>query len=105
LALTIGIDQMARNVRAGSDASRRSQETTMSWLEWTLGIILVTFYIMCLFTVCMMTFQKGRNILGIIGIFFPFLWLIGAFLPAKPGSRWELSQQMAARAQVQQYSQ
>jgi hypothetical protein len=25
-------------------------------------------------------------VLGIIGIFFPVLWIIGAFLPAKPGS-------------------
>ena len=76
----------------------------MSWLEWTLGIILFTFYIMCIFTVCSMTFQKGRTLLGIVGIFIPFLWLIGAILPAKPGSRWELSQQMAYQAQVNQYT-
>jgi hypothetical protein len=60
---------------------------------------------MCLFTVCMMTFQKGRTVLCIIGISLPFLWLIGAFLPAKPGSRWEVSQRIASQAQIQQYSQ
>ncbi|HYJ12895.1 MAG TPA: hypothetical protein VEW66_04855 [Thermomicrobiales bacterium] len=77
----------------------------MTWLEWTLGIILFMFYITCLFTVCAMTFQKGRTVLGIIGIFIPFLWLIGAFLPAKPGSRWDVNQRIASQAQIQQYSQ
>ena len=45
-------------------------------------------YIVCLFTVCAMTFAKGRTVLGLAGIFLPFLWLIGAVLPAKPGSRF-----------------
>jgi hypothetical protein len=77
----------------------------MSWLEWTLGFILLSFYITCLFTVCAMTFQKGHTILGIVGIFVPLLWLIGAFLPAKKGSRYEVAQQMAYQQQVQAYSQ
>jgi hypothetical protein len=77
----------------------------MSWLEWTLGIILFMFYITCLFTVCMITFQKGHTILGIVGIIFPFLWLIGAILPAKPGSRYEVAQQMAYQQQVREYTQ
>jgi hypothetical protein len=80
------------------------KENAMSWLEWTLGFMLFSFYITCIFTVCSMTFQKGRTVLGIVGIFIPFLWLIGAILPAKEGSRWELSQQMAYQAQAQQYT-
>jgi hypothetical protein len=76
----------------------------MTWLEWTLGIILFSFYIFCLFTVCAVTFQKGRTVLGIVGIFIPFLWLIGAILPAKPGSRFEINQRMAYQAQVNQYT-
>ncbi len=67
----------------------------MTWLEWTLGFMLLSFYITCLFTVCSMTFQKGYTVLGIVGIFLPWLWLIGAFLPAKKGSRYELAQQIA----------
>jgi len=67
--------------------------------------MLLSFYIMCIFTVCSITFQKGRTVLGIVGIFAPWLWLIGAFLPAKPGSRYELAQQMAGQRQVAQYSQ
>jgi hypothetical protein len=77
----------------------------MNWWEWMVGVILFTFYIFCLFTVCALTFQKGRTWLGIIGIFVPFLWLIGAILPAKPGSRFDIAQQMRYRGQVEQYSQ
>ena len=76
----------------------------MTRLEWFLGFILLSFYIMCIFTVCIMTFQKGHTVLGIIGIFIPILWLIGAFLPAKQGSRYEVEQQMAYQQQVQEYS-
>ena len=76
----------------------------MSWLEWMLGLALVSLYITCIFTVCAMTFQKGRTVLGIVGIFAPWLWLLGAFLPAKKGSRYELAQQMAYQRQAAQYA-
>jgi hypothetical protein len=76
----------------------------VSWLEWTLGILFFSLYIMCIFTVCLMTFQKGRVVLGIVGIVFPWLWLLGAFLPAKKGSRYDLAQQMAYQSQVAQYA-
>jgi hypothetical protein len=66
----------------------------MTFLEWFLAMGLVSLYIVCLFTVCMLTFQKGYTALGIIGIFLPFLWLIGAVLPPKPDSRYV---QMEAR--------
>jgi hypothetical protein len=52
--------------------------------------------------VCSLTFQKGRTVLGIVGIFAPWLWLIGAFLPAKKGSRYELAHQAAGQRQVEQ---
>ena len=61
-------------------------------LEWILSITLFSLYFFCLFTVCSLTFRKGRTWLGIIGIFVPFLWLIGAVLPAKRGSRYEIEQ-------------
>jgi hypothetical protein len=69
-----------------------------------VGFLLLSLYITCLFTVCSLTFQKGRTVLGIVGIFAPWLWLIGAFLPAKKGSRYDLAQQMAYQGQVAQYS-
>jgi hypothetical protein len=74
----------------------------MTWLEWMLGTILVVFYLFCLFTVCSLTFRKGRTFLGIAGIFMPLLWLIGAVLPAKPGSRFDVAQQTAYQQQKQQ---
>jgi hypothetical protein len=75
----------------------------VSWWEWMVGFLLLSFYITCLFTVCSLTFQKGRTVLGIVGIFAPWLWLIGAFLPAKKGSRYELAQRMAYQGQVERY--
>ena len=41
---------------------------------------------------------------GIVGIFAPWLWLVGAFLPAKKGSRYDLAQQMAYQGQAAQYA-
>ena len=55
----------------------------MSALDWFLTSFLIIIYIVCLFTVCLLTFRKGYIVLGIIGIFLPFLWLIGAILPDK----------------------
>ncbi|MGO8947253.1 MAG: hypothetical protein ACLQUY_06235 [Ktedonobacterales bacterium] len=68
----------------------------MSVLDWILTSLLVVTYLFLLFTVCLMTFQKGHIVLGIIGIFIPFLWLIGAILPARRGSPY-------ARAEAMQY--
>jgi hypothetical protein len=77
----------------------------MSWLEWTFGVILFMLYVVCLFTVCSLTFQKGYTLLGIIGIFFPFLWLIGAIMPAKKGSRYDIAEQMRYRQAMNQMTQ
>lgn len=71
---------------------------------WVLSITLLSIYIGCVFTVCRLTFQKGHSVLGIIGIFFPILWLIGAVLPAKPGSQFALQQEIAQKRQVEQLS-
>jgi hypothetical protein len=60
----------------------------MSGLEWLLTIGLSFLYLVLLFTVAMITFRKGHWILGIIGIFMPVLWLIGAALPARPGTAY-----------------
>ena len=67
-------------------------------------MMLFWFYLMCIFTVCKITFQKGRTILGIVGIFIPFLWLIGAVLPAKEGSRYDIAQRTAYQQQMVRYT-
>lgn len=70
----------------------------MSGLEWFFSATLFVLYIVFLFTVCALTFRKGHTVLGIVGIFFPILWLVGAILPAKRGSRFDVEQ--AARYQA-----
>ena len=64
----------------------------MSFLDWFLSSALFVLYVVCLFTVCLLTFRKGHIFLGILGIFFPFLWLIGAVLPPRRGSRYDTEQ-------------
>ena len=70
----------------------------MTILDWIFASLLFTVYLVCLFTVCLLTFRKGYVALGIIGIFIPFLWLIGAVIPAKPGSRYEIEEGMRMQA-------
>jgi hypothetical protein len=48
-------------------------------------ILLSVIYLVLLVTLGVMTFRKGHWILGLIGIIFPVLWLIGAVLPAHHG--------------------
>ena len=76
----------------------------MSWLEWTLAAALFSIYIVCLFTVCSLTFSKGYTWLGIIGIFLPFLWLIGAILPAKQGSRYAIAESLRYQQPANTYT-
>ncbi|HEY7343301.1 MAG TPA: hypothetical protein VH591_20690 [Ktedonobacterales bacterium] len=72
----------------------------MTTLDWILSVTFIMLYFVMIFTVCFLTFQKGHWLLGIIGIFVPFLWLIGAIMPAKRGSRYEVQQAMREQAQI-----
>ena len=71
----------------------------MTILDWLFTSLLLMVYLVCLFTVCLLTFRKGYVALGIIGIFIPFLWLIGAILPAKGGSQYEIAERSRMQAQ------
>lgn len=53
----------------------------MSGWQWFWGTAVAVLYLVFIFTVGLMTFRKGHYILGILGIFLPLLWLIGALLP------------------------
>ena len=66
----------------------------MSVLEWVLIACLAFIYIWLVVTVAVVTFRKGHIVLGIFGIFLPFLWLIGAILPARSGSSYEVDHRM-----------
>ena len=57
----------------------------MSSTQWFLGTVAAVLYLVFIFTVGLMTFRKGHLVLGILGIFVPLLWLIGAFLPDRGG--------------------
>jgi hypothetical protein len=72
----------------------------MTGLAWLFSSMFFFLYIFLIFTVCFMTFQKGHILLGILGIFLPFLWLIGAILPAKPGSVYATKEAMLYRQQM-----
>jgi uncharacterized membrane protein len=52
--------------------------TTPGWA--ILGGVI---YLVLIFTLAVMTFRKGHWVLGLIGFIFPFLWLIGAIMPAR----------------------
>jgi len=73
--------------------------------EQFFSFMFAMMYIACLFTVCMLTFKKGHTLLGILGIFLPLPWLIGACLPAKHGSRAWVEEGMRRQAYVEQVSQ
>jgi hypothetical protein len=51
------------------------------WGFFAVGMAVI--YLVLVFTLALMTFRKGHWILGLIGFFFPFLWLIGAVLPSR----------------------
>ena len=59
----------------------------MGWLLWS-GLALL--YLVLVFTVCMVCFRKGHTVLGVLGIFFPILWLIGAAIAPVPGSSYSM---------------
>jgi hypothetical protein len=52
-------------------------------LGFTLGII----YLVLLLVLGVLSFRKGHWVLGLIGIIFPVLWLIGAILPSRYARR------------------
>jgi hypothetical protein len=64
----------------------------MSVLDWIFVTAFGVIYVFLLFTVCFMTFRKGYFVLGILGIFLPILWLIGAILPARLGSSYQMEE-------------
>ena len=74
----------------------------MTALAWILTFVLFSIYLVCVVTVCMLTFRKGYIVLGIVGIFLPILWLIGAVLPAKEGSPHAVQEAMQRQRQAEQ---
>jgi hypothetical protein len=72
--------------------------------EWALTFCLGFLYIWLLVTVAILTFRKGYTALGCLGFFLPILWLIGAILPTKKGSRLWVDQSRREQADIQEYT-
>jgi hypothetical protein len=55
---------------------------------WGIGIGAAVLYFVVLFTVGLMTLRNGHGWMFFFGIFFPFLWLLGAIMrpPARAAS-------------------
>jgi hypothetical protein len=59
----------------------------MSAMQWTLGFVAVVVYFACLFWLGIRSFERGYLVLGILGIFLPLFWVLGALLPDKRALR------------------
>jgi hypothetical protein len=55
----------------------------MTGTDWLVTMGFVALYFVLLFTLAVLTFRKGHWVLGLIGIVFPVLWVIGAILPSR----------------------
>jgi hypothetical protein len=53
------------------------------------GLVLPALLQVAAVPLAVVTFMKGRKLVGIIGLFVPLVALVGALLPATEGSRWE----------------
>jgi hypothetical protein len=62
----------------------------MSGLDWFFTIFFMALYLLLLFTLAVITLRKGHWVIGIIGIFIPLLWIVGAILPARRGTAYSM---------------
>lgn len=49
-------------------------------------ILLITLYLVALFSLGFATLRKGHTVLFWVGIFFPLLWIVGALLAPTEGA-------------------
>jgi hypothetical protein len=54
---------------------------------WGIGIGGAVLYFILAFALGLMTLRNGHGLMFFLGIFFPFLWLFGAFMrPTEPAA-------------------
>ena len=71
----------------------------MSTGEVILFTLFGFIYIAVVLTIGLATYRRGRMVLFIVGFLLPPLWLLGAILPAKKGSKHEHQQDAYWREQ------
>jgi hypothetical protein len=49
-------------------------------------------YLAVVFTIGLATYRRGHKVLFFIGFLMPLLWLVGAIIPPKPGSKYQHQQ-------------
>jgi hypothetical protein len=52
-----------------------------------LWIVLATLYLVALTSLGVSTLRKGHTVLFVVGIFLPFLWIVGALMAPTPSTR------------------
>jgi uncharacterized membrane protein len=60
--------------------------------EIFLFVMLGFIYLAVVLTLGLATYRRGRKVLFFVGFLMPLLWLLGAILPAKKGSKYEHQQ-------------
>jgi hypothetical protein len=66
------------NVRLGDAKSNAAGKGETMW--WGIGIGGAILYFIVAFTLGLMTLRNGHGWMFFIGIFFPILWIFGAFM-------------------------
>jgi hypothetical protein len=73
----------------------------MSVLDWVLSSILLVIYLMCLVTACMLTFKRGIWCWAYWASSSLCASLIGAILPPRRGSRYEVEESLRLQRPIQ----
>ena len=66
------------------EGSRRVKTRRMSTFLW---ILLAAAYLTALVVLGVATLRKGHHVLFVLGIFLPFLWIVGALMQPTPNAR------------------
>jgi hypothetical protein len=76
-------DLVAAVIFQGATDNRRLSVGGIMW--WGIGIGGAILYFIVAFTLGLMTLRNGHGWMFFFGIFFPFLWILGAFM--RPAER------------------
>ncbi len=64
----------------------------MSMMDVLLFSMFGFIYLAVVFTIGLATYRRGHKVLFFIGFLMPLLWLVGAIIPPKKGSKYQHQQ-------------